>query len=526
MSSTPHPSGRIRWALMCLALVAFAAFPVASAGAAGSKARVIVQVEPGGSVASAKAQVRADGGEVTADLPIVNGFAATLPASAADDLADAAGIHAVTRDGAVEPQKVKADKLKTAYPASVNAPEAWNRRGIEATGKGVGVAVIDTGIAGDLPDFEQVGPSKESRVVASVVVNPDARSARDGYGHGTHVAGIIAGNSNERPYGDPLQGRYIGIAPEANLISVKVADDDGNATVLDVIRGLQFVVDHKADYNIRVVNLSLESSVPGSYKTDPLDAAVEAAWFKGIVVVAAAGNRGSQPGAVSYAPGNDPYVITVGAIDDDGSKADGDDARPSWSSRGKTADGFVKPEIHAPGAGIVSTLAPDSDFSRLCPSCIVDGQMIRAGGTSMAAPVVSGAIALILQKRPWLTPNQIKGTLVRNSRMINGKFPGLDLVSAGYAVLTNRLTTANQGLTPNEMIDPATGEIDYSRSSWSRSSWSMADGALSAGWARSSWSCVCPDEAPAADGEDVSTSRSSWSRSSWSRSSWSTSWTK
>ncbi len=110
--------------------------------------------------------------------------------------------------------------------------------------------------------------------------------------------------------------------------------------MLDVIRGLEFVVDHKADYNIRVVNLSLESSTPSSYKTDPLDAAVEAAWFKGIVVVAAAGNRGSQNGAVSYAPGNDPFVITVGAIDDDGSKADGDDARPSWSSRGMTKDGY------------------------------------------------------------------------------------------------------------------------------------------------------------------------------------------
>ena len=167
--------------------------------------------------------------------------------------------------------------------------------------------------------------------------------------------------------------------------------------MLDVIYGLQFVVDNKAAYNIRVVNLSLESTTPGSYKTDPLDAAVEAAWFKGIVVVTAAGNRGSAADAVSRAPGNDPYVITVGADDDQASNADGDDSRPSWSSRGITADGFAKPEIHAPGSGIVSTLAPNSAFASMCPSCIVDGQMIRAGGTSMAAPMISGTVALLLQ---------------------------------------------------------------------------------------------------------------------------------
>ena len=137
--------------------------------------------------------------------------------------------------------------------------------------------------------------------------------------------------------------------------------------MLDVIRGLQFVVDHKADYNIRVVNLSLEAATPGSYKTDPLDAAVEAAWFKGIVVVAAAGNRGSAPDAVSYAPGNDPYVITVGAVDDGRpARPTATTPAPTWSSRGITRDGFAKPEIHAPGAGIVSTW-PRTASSRAVP---------------------------------------------------------------------------------------------------------------------------------------------------------------
>ena len=254
-----------------------------------------------------------------------------------------------------------------------------------------------------MPDFRSPG-SSSSRVIANAVTNPDARTPGDAYGHGTHVAGIIAGNGWARSSSDPLRGKYVGIAPDANLISVKVSDDTGDASVLDVIYGLQFVVDNKAAYNIRVVNLSLESTTVGSYKTDPLDAAVEAAWFKGIVVVTAAGNRGSAADAVSRAPGNDPYVITVGAYDDQASNADGDDSRPSWSSRGITADGFAKPEIHAPGSGIVSTLAPNSavrvdvpDLHRRRPDDPrrrhLDGRPDDLGHRRAAAAVVPAADA-------------------------------------------------------------------------------------------------------------------------------------
>src|SRR5207302_8034048 len=130
-----------------------------------------------------------------------------------------------------------------------------------------------------------------SRVVETAVTNPLAQTATDTYGHGTDVAGIIAGNGNNRSNNDPLDGQYVGVAPNANLISIKVSDDTGNATVLDVIYGLQFAVDHQSDYNIRVVNMSLDSNTAQSYTTDPLDAAAEAAWTHGMVVVAAAGNR-------------------------------------------------------------------------------------------------------------------------------------------------------------------------------------------------------------------------------------------
>jgi serine protease AprX len=332
------------------------------------------------------------------------------------------------------------------------------------------------------------------------------------------VAGIIAGNSFSRPSTDPLYGKYVGVAPDANLIAIKASDDAGNSTVLDVIRGIAFAVDHKAEYNIRVLNLSLSTDVPQSYKTDPLDAAVEYAWQHGIVVVAAAGNRGSDADAVQYAPGNDPYAISVGALDDQMSQADGDDSRPSWSSRGITQDGFAKPDIHAPGAHIVSTLAPNSAFATLCPTCIVQGQMIRAGGTSMAAPMVAGAAALLLQKYPNLTPNQVKGVLMGSARMVNGRFPAVDVYAAIKSVAAGNVPVANQGLTPNTLVSASTGDIDYTRSSWSRSSWSTADPSLGLDFARSSWS---RSSWSSYDSSGIETTRSSWSRSSWS-----TSWTK
>jgi serine protease AprX len=509
------PKGRIRWAVAALAIVASAALP-ATAGASSARSQVIVQLDAGSSADAVKAQVREYGGRVTGDLPIINGFAAKLSDGAAASLQRFEGVYAVTKNAATKPQSVDASQLQTAYPSSVDAVEAWNKPDANVTGKGVGVAVIDTGIAGQMKDFEERGQSKASRVIASAVTNPAATSARDTYGHGTHVAGIIAGNGGERVNGDWLDDQYVGIAPEANLVSIKVSDDLGNATVLDVIYGLQFAVDNKAAYNIRVVNLSLESATAASYKTDPLDAAVESAWLKGLVVVAAAGNRGTDADAVSYAPGNDPYAISVGALDDQASQADGDDSRASWSSRGVTQDGVAKPDIHAPGAHIVSTLAPNSAFATLCPTCIVQSQMIRAGGTSMAAPMVSGAAALLLEKYPNLTPNQVKGVLLGSSRLVNSRFPAVDVYAAIRSVAAGNIPVANQGLTPNTLVSATTGDIDYTRSSWSRSSWSTADSSLGLDFARSSWS------------------RSSWSstnsagvevsRSSWSRSSWSTSW--
>jgi serine protease AprX len=533
------PPLRIRWgfwaigsaalvaAAVCLALaVASLGSPAASQGGAsatpagaspalsdlaakhpGAQVEAIVQFE-GVGPAAAHALVRSSGGRVTGDLHVINGLAARMTAAEAHRLAGREGVHAVSIDASVKPQSIDSSALATSYNQSLRSDKVWDD---PATGKGIGVAVIDTGIAGDLPDFKVSQSDGASRVIASAVTNPDATTANDTYGHGTHVAGIIAGNGANRASADDLRGRYVGVAPDANLLSIKASDDEGEATILDVIYGLQFAVDHKDDYSIRVVNMSLESSVAESYKTDPLDAAVESAWFSGIVVVAAAGNRGSDSDAVSYAPGNDPFVISVGAVDDRGTKRTNDDELADWSSRGRTQDGFSKPEIVAPGAHIVSTLAPDSAFASMCPSCIVDGRYIRAGGTSMSAPMVAGVVANMLEEHPGLTPDQVKGILMDTARSVGAG----DEAFALPAVQKTSGSDPNAGIEPNSMVDPATGAIDYTRSRWSRSRWSRSR------WS-GVWTCDC---SPTAD-DSVDPTRSRWSRSRWSRSRWSTSWTK
>ena len=381
-------------AALCLLLV----FAARDAWAAEE---YIVQMEPVASPAQGQQIVQSLGGTVTTpDLPVINGFGAVLEDDAAEELGTNPVVKAVTLNAAADAgagtdgassgnlrcPATNATTRRNFYGAasdwdvtplnslwrlrqpllySVRATDAWQRG---ATGNGVGVAVIDSGIAGDLPDFVTGG---RSRVIASAVTNPCATDANDQFGHGTHVAGLIAGNSLNSPVKKNLAGRYMGVAPRANLISVKVSDDDGETTVLDVIYGIQFAVDNKDRFGIRVVNLSLSSTVAESYLTDPLDAAAESAWFSGMVVVAAAGNDGTAPDAVSYAPGNDPYVISVGGMDDRGTRSRDDDSLAPWSSRGVTQDGVRKPEVLAPGLRLVSTLAIGSDFEKLCRKCVV-----------------------------------------------------------------------------------------------------------------------------------------------------------
>jgi serine protease AprX len=511
---------RVRLSLVLVAMVAPFALGGAAAHAAPSaqarlatvaktaparKVTAIVQFKPGFSERKATKLVHSHGGKITARVPLINGLAVKLSAKRARLLAREPQVIALTLNTRVHGTGIADGALATRFPRTIKADKVW-RRGI--TGRGIGVAVIDTGVAGDVVDFNDAAGN--SRVIANAVTSPGATTAGDGFGHGTHVAGLIAGNSLNRNPHDLFYGKYIGVAPDANIVAVKASDDAGNSTVLDVINGLQFVVDHKDEFNIRVVNLSLSSDTPQSYKTDPLDAAVEYAWQKGIVVIAASGNRGSAAGAVNYSPANDPFVISVGGTDENGNF--GRSSRADWSSTGRTQDGILKPDVMAPGAHMVSVLAPSSAFLTLCSNCAIGGTYFKAGGTSMAAPVVAGAVALLLQARPTLTPDQVKTLLTQTDVPISGQ-AGAGQIDVERALLTplSPAANVNRGVLPNQLIDAIRrAGIDISR--WTRSSWSVATGALAASWARSSWSCAdC-----AANGAAIDPTRSSWSKSSWS----------
>jgi serine protease AprX len=285
------------------------------------------------------------------------------------------------------------------YSQVVNADQV---RSEGTTGRGVTVAVLDSGVAAD-PDL--VEPT--NRILASVNF-ADERLVSDPGGHGTHVAGIVAGN------GGRSDGKFIGIAPEANIVDVRVLASNGSGRISSVVRGIEWVLGHRTAYNIRVLNLSFGAPATTSYRTDPMSAAIEIAWRRGLVVVVAAGNEG--PGRDTVAsPGIDPYAITVGATDDNGTIQRGDDTLAPFSSWG-SADSNAKPDLVAPGRRIVSLRVQGSALDLLFPDRVVvlpnGSTYLRLSGTSMATPVVAGAVALLLQRRPNLSPDQVKALLV------------------------------------------------------------------------------------------------------------------
>jgi serine protease AprX len=283
-------------------------------------------------------------------------------------------------------------------------------------GTGVGVAVIDSGIASWHDDLTRDGVGQ--RVAHFVDFVNNASHAYDDNGHGTHVAGVIAGN------GYDSNGAHTGIAPGAHLVGLKVLDENGGGYISDVIAALDYIIAKKATYNIRVANLSVGAAVTTSYDADPLTLACKRAVEAGIVVVAAAGNLGrndngqTQYGAIT-APGNAPWVLTVGAYSHEGTTSRYDDKMGKYSSRGPTAVDFLaKPDIVAPGTGTVSLATPTSRFYLTKALYLVNGTRLLGykpylalTGTSMASPVVAGTVALMLQANPSLTPNAVKAIL-------------------------------------------------------------------------------------------------------------------
>ncbi len=405
--------------------------------------------------------VRRSGGAIEREFDIIPAVDLEIPAGLVDDLARQDDVTWVSLDAPVMSTAVaSASSVGTAYPFAVNAPQTWPT----ATGAGVTVAVIDTGVSADAQqDFSNGAGGLRLQWVSP---NPSLAATADGFGHGSHVGGIVAGESTQTV----PAGKYTGIAPGANVLAMRIADDQGNATVGDLMGALQFVDENRQTYGIRVVSLSVSSSVAQSYTVDPLDAAVEILWFHGIVVVVAAGNTGDAPDAVYYPPANDPFVITVGGFDDMGTLDQGDDRLASWSSRGQTQDGFAKPEVLAPGANIVSPISANSFLATNYPAYVVERvgstAYFRMSGTSMAAPVVSGTAALMLQGHPQWSPGQVKAILAQTSRSVSGQGAG---VLADQAVAySGPHRSADHGIRPSSVLLSALGvaEADFDGIRW------------------------------------------------------------
>jgi serine protease AprX len=419
---------------------ALAATPAASTAA---RLPVIVTEQPGAGNAPEAAVARL-GGVVDRQLGIIPAFRASVPADRLDALRAAPGVREVTADAAVHLASTQvADQAGqvgslASITGVIGAARLW-AQGV--TGKGVDVALIDSGVV----------PVDGLRTPGKVVLGPDLSleaqqcdstgaacsdspaNGLDGYGHGTAMAGIIAGRDDAAPSRlDASSGstNFLGVAPDARIVSVKVADAGGSSDVSQVIAGIDWVVQHRtADgLNIRVLNLSFGTDSAQGYLLDPLAYAAEVAWRAGIVVVVSAGNTGASNGRLAD-PAIDPYVLAVGAEDSGGTQGLSDDTIPSWSQRG---DGVRNPDLVAPGAAVVSLRAPGSLLDTGYPAARVGSRFFRGSGTSQAAAVASGAVALLLQRYPNLTNDQVKAMLTSTAR----RLPAADPVGQGHGLLT------------------------------------------------------------------------------------------
>ncbi|MGA9542798.1 MAG: S8 family peptidase, partial [Candidatus Sulfotelmatobacter sp.] len=357
------------------------------------------------------------GGKIVGELPLINGLVAQLDGNGIQSLSNHSNVVYISSD-----RPLQSSLSNAAY--AVNAPFAWQSNYV---GTGVGVALIDSGVNSH-PDLD-LGILPLSRVVYQQSFVPGNSSAKDQYGHGTHVAGLIAGDGLSST-GPAYSKTFKGIAPGASIINLRVLDQNGAGTDSEVIAAINQAISLKSTYNIRVINLSLGRAVYETYKLDPLCQAVEQAWKNGIVVVVAAGNNGRYQPTDGYAsvtsPGNDPYVITVGAMKPMGTPTRVDDQIASYSSKGPTVvDAFVKPDLVAPGNMLTSLEAQNSTLYNELPgnqvpfsyyvkggSSAISSSYFTLSGTSMATGIVSGVVADLLQKSPRLTPDQVKARLM------------------------------------------------------------------------------------------------------------------
>lgn len=434
----------------------------------GGMVSVIVSGETAERAAQALEQV---GGTVSSNLWVINAAGGRLPVRAIDQLAALPGVEAIVQNHTVSASVDHARQKDPDQPPddhSKDLTQLWNSffktdstrsytsdpmiydfpspividvgadlvhkgTGGEGgvTGKNVTIAVVDSGMyfSWMMPESLEYELDQHFKNQYDFVGDNTCQGyglqgegycfsgmlySQDPYGHGTHVGGIIW---NEMI--DQSTGVVAGVAPGADIISIRVLGADGRGTYEDVIEGIQFAIEHKDEHNIRVMNLSLSGTSAAPYFVDPLNRAVEAAWNAGIVVVAAAGNTGPHAESISV-PGNDPYIITVGAVDTNRTAGNwDDDTVPSWSAAGPTLDGFVKPDVLAPGSNVISfmhndpyDIANSATLVQLHPDYAETTHFFRMNGTSMSTAVTSGVVALMLEANPDLTPDEVKFRLM------------------------------------------------------------------------------------------------------------------
>lgn len=375
-------------------------------------------------------------------------------------------------------QPVSTDSLSSTFNRTTRATSVWNQSPTYYQGQGITVALIDSGL------FQS--QDLRNRVLGEVNFNSTAHNSNDGYGHGTFVAGVV-GDS-----GSLSNGQYIGMAPQANVINVRVSDDSGMAYESDVVSGMQWVLNNARAFNIRVVNLSLNAAISDSYHTDPMDAAAEILWFNRILVVVSAGNSGT---ATLYPPANDPFVITVGATNDKGTASLVDDVLASFSAYGTDETGHIKPEIVAPGTNIVAYLPCNNSLTIPAqhPANCVDSNYFKMSGTSVAAPIVSGAAAMLIQSNPNLTPDQIKYRLMATA---NKNWPGYSASTAGagyldiYAAVNGTTTgSSNTGTAASHLLWSGSQPITWGSVNWNSVNWNSVNW-NSVNWNSVNWNSV------------------------------------
>ena len=386
---------------------------VSNSQSANDQVSVILQLN-GQKSPRLQALLKRNGIRLKKEFSNFNSSAVELPASVVDELASHGEVDSITED-----DEVMALGHISSTTGADDVRAQTNSTGVTTTldGSGVGIAILDSGVQSN---HKSLSP----RVVYSQDFTGENR-VDDPFGHGTHVAASAAGN------GSLFKGDYTGIASNANLINLRVLDSQGRSTTSTVLSALNWVFSNRASYNVRVVNMSLGGAAISSYKNDPLCLAVRRLVDAGVVVVAAAGNDGKdafgrkQYGGI-HAPGNEPSAITVGATNSYGTNSRSDDTVTTYSSRGPTRsfwtdsanvrhyDNLIKPDLVAPGNKVISAQAAGNQLVERNPTLDAgltkktDQKMMYLSGTSVSAPVVAGAAALLIQANPKLTPNLVK----------------------------------------------------------------------------------------------------------------------